>query len=149
MNNKFRLPNAVTIMGRSSSITNSFINGIIPIIKPTLNDIEMALSILEQNHENILCVYCGDSMSEWDHLNPLVRNKESTGYITEIGNLVPCCGKCNQSKGNKNWKEWMNGDAKLSPKSRGIKNIKERIIILERYEKWKEIKPIEIGRAHV
>jgi hypothetical protein len=30
----------------------------------------------------------------------LVEEKEPIGYISEIRNLVPVCGKCNQSKGN-------------------------------------------------
>jgi len=43
-NGVFKMPNAVTIMGRSSSITNSFINGIIPLIEPSEKDIEEVLS---------------------------------------------------------------------------------------------------------
>jgi hypothetical protein len=31
----FRMPNQVAITGRASSITNSFINSIIPVVEPT------------------------------------------------------------------------------------------------------------------
>ncbi len=62
-------------------------------------------------------------------------NKSPTGYISEIHNLVPACGKCNQSKGNKEWRKWINSDASLSPKTRGIKDIEERVKRLEEYEK--------------
>ena len=48
-----------------------------------------------------------------DHLRPLVKDKEPTGYISEIHNLVPSCGKCNQSKGNKEWKAWMRRDPRF------------------------------------
>lgn len=122
-------------MGRSSSITNSFVNGIIPCIEPSDRELDEALSVLNMNRENVCCAYCGDGHTEWDHLNPLIINKEPTGYISEIHNLVPACSKCNQSKGNRNWKEWMLSDSKLSPKSRGITDLDRRISLLETYEK--------------
>jgi predicted metal-binding transcription factor (methanogenesis marker protein 9) len=31
-----------------------------------------------------------------------------TGYGHELGNLVPCCKKCNSSKGRKNYIEFIN-----------------------------------------
>ena len=97
------MPTPVKIMGRTSSITNSFVNSIIPVIEPTEQQIKRALRILEIDPQSVVCAYCGDRSTEWDHLNPLVSNKQPTGYISEIANLVPACGKCNQSKGNKPW----------------------------------------------
>jgi hypothetical protein len=67
-----------------------------------------------------------------------VLNKKPTGYISEIHNLVPSCGKCNQSKGNKDWRKWMVSDAPLSPRSKGIVSLDERMRLLGEYEKWKE-----------
>lgn len=131
----FRMPNTVKIIGRSSSITNSFVNGIVPCIKPTDEQIAAALAILEMNPDNVVCAYCGGAMTEWDHLNPLVMGKQATGFITEIQNLVPACGKCNQSKGNRNWKEWMLSDAPNSPASKGVSDLQKRIEILEDYER--------------
>lgn len=130
----FKMPVPVTIMGRSSGITNSFVNGIIPCIEPTADEIDDALYVLGMTRESICCAYCGDKHTEWDHLNPLIIDKNPTGYISEIHNLVPVCNKCNQSKGNHNWKEWMIGDAKLSPKTREIADLSERIARLETYE---------------
>ena len=60
--------------------------------------------------------------------------KKATGYITELSNLIPACGKCNQSKGNKYWSDWIISDAKLSPKTRGIKNLNEKIELIKKYE---------------
>lgn len=128
------MPKAVTIKGRSSSITNSFYNGIVPIIEPSDEEIRNALKTLEQTEDNVTCVYCGDPKTEWDHLYPLIVNKRHTGYITEIANLVPACGKCNQSKGNYNWKEWIVSDAEKSPKTRNIKDLGKRIKIIEKYD---------------
>lgn len=132
--NIFNKPKAVTIMGRSSSITNSFYNGIVPIIEPSEEEIRNALKTLEQTEENVTCVYCGDPKTEWDHLYPLIVNKRHTGYITEIANLVPACGKCNQSKGNSYWKKWIVSDAEKSPKTRKIKDLDKRIKIIENYD---------------
>ena len=94
-----------------------------------------------------VCAYCGDKKSEWDHFRAVVKDRKPTGFITEIANLVPSCGKCNQSRGNKDWKKWMLGSAKLSPKSRGIKDINERISRLEEFEKWSQ--PVQIDYANL
>ncbi|MBL8516694.1 MAG: HNH endonuclease [Betaproteobacteria bacterium] len=124
------------ITGRSSSITNAFINSIIPVVPPTAKDVKQALEILGMTPDTLQCAYCGAVASEWDHLRPLVKDKKPTGYISEIHNLVPSCGKCNQSKGNREWKSWMTSTAKLSPTARGVRDVAERMRRLEAYEKW-------------
>lgn len=123
----FKMPKNVKITGRTSSITNSFVNGIIPCIKPTKEEILECLSILGLDSENLSCAYCGDKCSEWDHFRPIVKDKGPTGFITEIGNLVPSCGNCNQSKSGAYWKMWILSDANESPKSRNIVDLEERI----------------------
>lgn len=47
-----------------------------------------------------------------------------------MGNIVPSCGTCNQSKSGRNWKEWINGDALNAPRGPG-KN--KRIALLEAF----------------
>ena len=79
-----------------------------------------ALAILGMDESSFCCSYCGDTASEWDHFRPLVKDRKPTGYISEIHNLVPACGKCNQSKGNKEWKTWMLSAAALSRKQRAF-----------------------------
>lgn len=133
----FRMPTPMKITGRSSSITNAFINSIIPVVSPSESEVKQALEILGMTRESFQCAYCGGVASEWDHLRPLVKDKKPTGYISEIHNLVPACGKCNQSKGNKEWKDWMYSKAKLSPTTRGIKDISERVKRLQAYEDFK------------
>lgn len=107
-------------------------------MKPTDAEVLDALRILEIDPGDIRCAYCGDTSTEWDHLRPIITNQEPTGYITEIANLVPSCGKCNQSKGKSNWRIWILSSARLSPRSRGIKNLEARVNRLERYERWRE-----------
>ena len=131
----FSLPTPMKISGRSSSITNAFVNSIIPVVFPSEAEIVQALAALGMTVNTISCAYCGDAHSEWDHFRPLIKDKRPTGYISEINNLVPSCGKCNQSKGNKNWDVWIESSAKKSPKSRNIADIKQRIQRLRNYEK--------------
>lgn len=133
----FKMPTTMNITGRSSSITNAFFNAIIPVVKPSAEEVKHALEILEMTPETFQCAYCGDVASEWDHLRPLIMDKMPTGYISEIQNLVPSCGKCNQSKGNQEWRTWMVSTAPRSPTSRMIENIAERIKLLEAYENWR------------
>ncbi len=138
----FQMPKPQTMVSRKSSITNAFVNAVIPVINPTLEEIEKALNILGMDASDVRCAYCGDNMTEWDHLRPLVLNHRPTGFISEIANLVPSCGKCNQSKGNTNWRKWMLGTtAKHSPTVRKLETT-ERIARLEAYEQW--LKPTEI-----
>lgn len=141
------IPTAKSVTGRSSSITNAFIVAVVPIIEPTEAEELEALSILGMDPSSIRCAYCGDACTEWDHLRPVVRGKEPTGYITEIGNLVPACGKCNQSKGASYWKDWMQGSARLSPKTRGVSGLEERVRRLEAYEGWKKPRKIDFAEA--
>jgi hypothetical protein len=126
-----QLPSAMTVAGRSSSITNAFFNAIVPVVPPSVDEELEALAILNMSPETIRCAYCGDRHTEWDHLRAIISKQEPTGYITEIANLVPSCGKCNQSKGKSHWKTWMLGDAQLSPKTRGISDLAECVSRLE------------------
>lgn len=133
----FSMPSVQTMMSRKSSITNAFVNAVIPSIPPTHEEIEQALAILGMDPTDVRCAYCGNQATEWDHLRPLVFQRRPTGYVSEIANLVPACGKCNQSKGNKPWREWMVSKARLSPTGRGVTGVAERMARLEGFETWR------------
>jgi hypothetical protein len=134
----FRMPTAVTITGRSSSLTAAFVSAIIPTIYPSHDEVLEALAVLGMANDDVRCSYCGDAYTEWDHLRPLVVDQKPTGYISELPNLVPSCGKCNQSKGKNPWREWMRGKAPRCPGVRGISDLEERIARLEAYERWRQ-----------
>ncbi len=89
------------------------IMGVLDFFKPT-------------SHE---CVFCGDpAVKRWDHLVPI-----SKGGDTVLGNMVLACSQCDDSKQGKSFEEWMNCDAPLSPKSRGIEDIEKRIERIHKY----------------
>jgi hypothetical protein len=135
----FRMPSVQTMLSRKSSITNAFVCSIIPVVPPTEQEVGQALRILGMEPPNLRCAYCGDAYTEWDHLRPLVIKRRPTGYVSEIGNLVPSCGKCNQSKGNKEWRLWIESKAALSPGARNVPRLDEKIRRLEAYQKWRPV----------
>lgn len=143
----FWMPSVQTMVSRKSSITNAFVNALLPMVQPTVDEIEQALRILKMDATDLRCSYCGDKASEWDHLRPIVENLRPTGYISEIANLVPSCGKCNQSKRNAYWKTWMLSSANLSPTGRKVPNVHELISRLEAYEQWRSPTKIDFEKV--
>jgi hypothetical protein len=131
------------ISGRSSTITNAFIGSIVPFVAPSDTEIVKALEVLQIDAKDVRCSYCGDPATEWDHLRPIVVDQRPSGYITEICNLVPSCGKCNQSKSGRPWRVWIKSKAPCSPASRGVTDLQRRIESLEAYEKWRKPKKLD------
>lgn len=121
---RYRRPLKIT--SRTSSVTNSFVQAIIPDHLPDAEEHAIVLALLGQDRFDLRCVYCGDKAQHWDHLNPFVRGKKPTGFLNEAGNLVPACGPCNTSKSGHDWLSWMYSAAVNSPKSRAVKDIDQR-----------------------
>lgn len=132
----YKRPSPQGMAQRKSSISNAFVNAILPVFPPTPEDFRKVVAFFGMDEHDERCVYCGDRFTEWDHLRPLVVGKLPTGYVTEIANLVPACGKCNQSKGNKNWRVWMLGDFPRSPAKRGVHDVVQRVAKIEAFESW-------------
>ncbi|MCD8352206.1 MAG: HNH endonuclease [Planctomycetaceae bacterium] len=128
----FKMPAPSTVMSRTSSLRNAYIAAIIPCIKPSDAEVIEALALLGMKPENVVCAYCGDPKTEWDHFFPLVDNLEPTGYITEIYNLVPSCHGCNMSKGNKDWQSWMHNTPRISQSP----DFSERVAKLQLFKQW-------------
>lgn len=133
------------LTGRRSTLTGLFFTSLTPYVEPTETEVDEALTVLGMRRGACVCAYCGDKKSEWDHFRAVVKDRRPTGYITEIANLVPSCGKCNQSRGNKDWRQWMRGQARHSPTTRGVADIEQRIHRLEAFEQWG--KPTRIDYA--
>jgi len=90
---------------------------------------EMAQILAFFDHEPPECVYCGDhNIARWDHLIPVSKGGETT-----LGNLVPACALCDDSKRDVPFDEWMVSDAKNSPKSRHVEDIARRIECIKAY----------------
>lgn len=112
-------PKKTSVNERISTITNSFYASILPFNSFTDKDVNNRLeslgySDLEIESVNICCIYCGAEANTWDHLYPLIKNKEATGYYHDISNMVPSCNTCNSSKGSKDYKEWLSSNARTN-----------------------------------
>ncbi len=139
LENYFKEPKKIAITDCMTMIRRAFSSQIIPNAK--INEVELVanLKTLGMTKDSIKCAYCGDVSTEWDHFMPLVEEKKPTGYITEINNLVPSCGKCNQSKGNRKWEDWFESNSKWSPKQRNIGNLKKIEENLKKFNKNERI----------
>lgn len=136
-----KVPTNDTIKSRTSTIAKSLATSIIPRIEPTQDEINRVKAFFPVDGElKLKCAYCSDPATEWDHFHPLIKDKKPSGYVTEIFNLVPCCRNCNSSKGNREWRDWMeNSNSEKSPQRRKdpelIKANKDR---LEEYDDTKK-----------
>jgi 5-methylcytosine-specific restriction endonuclease McrA len=136
------------LTGRRSTLTGLFVTTLTPYLEPSDAEVDEALAVLGMSRGHCVCAYCGDRKTEWDHFRAVVEGRQPTGYITELHNLVPACGKCNQSRGNKPWREWMLSDAPHSPKSRGKPDIAARQAKLEAFLDYVAIAGQEEWRRH-
>lgn len=113
------------LLNRSSTVNNAFAQALATADDFDESKLKSAFGLLGLIKDGILlCVYCGRAASSVDHLNPLVKDRKYTGWGHVIGNLVPACGDCNQSKGGKPWRAF----------AREIGMEEELIRGLERYE---------------
>ena len=96
------------VQRRKTTINHAFASALAPCDDYDERRVAEAMALLGQlDPNNLRCVYCDAVAETWDHLVGLVKNSELNGYGHQIGNLVPCCGDCNSSKGNKDWREFL------------------------------------------
>jgi hypothetical protein len=138
---KFRKPLKIT--SRTSSITNSFVQAIIPNAAPTEAELQEILQFFGMTADNKKCVYCGTYATDWDHLRPLVRAKRPTGFLNEPRNIVPACGPCNQSKSGADWQKWIVSTAKGSPATKKVGDLDLRVQQLQAFEQWGNISALK------
>ena len=69
------------------------------------------------------CIYCGSAQVErWDHLVSV-----RSGGATILGNMVPACQPCDDSKGSRDYRVWLSGPARCNP-ARGNPSTHQEII---------------------
>ena len=90
-------------------------------------DVEKILRFFGQ--QKAQCVFCGSpQVARWDHLVPI-----NNGGETVIGNMVPACAQCDDSKRDVPFAEWMRSNDDFSPKSRGVPDVEARIAAIQAY----------------
>jgi hypothetical protein len=136
---------ARTITSRVSSVTNGFVQAILPRTLPDAAESDRVLGVLGIDPKKPSCAYCGDVAHHWDHLYPYVKAKRPSGYLNEARNRVPSCGPCNTSKSGRHWREWMLSSATGSPTTRGVAGTDGRIERLEQLEQELGLNPRALG----
>jgi hypothetical protein len=75
------------------------------------------------------CVFCGSKdVTRWDHLIPVMKGGE-----TVLGNIVPSCSRCDDSKRDLSFEEWMTSDTRYSPTSQETTDLDRRIERIKEY----------------
>jgi hypothetical protein len=96
------------IMGRKRTFANAFASALAPHDSYTVTVVADAIRDLGQDPEaDLLCVYCGELAATWDHVFNRVVKGDFSGHGHRIRNLVPCCRSCNESKGQKLWRDYL------------------------------------------
>ncbi|WP_120251485.1 HNH endonuclease [Sphingobium sp. YG1] len=124
-----------TIVGRKSTFANAFASALAPHDIYTPEAVAQALRDLEQDPDQELqCVYCEAAAATWDHVFNRVLKGEFSGHGHRIRNLVPCCRTCNESKGQKPWRNFL--------ELRNPPDKEARIRRIEQFLASAEVKPI-------
>lgn len=110
-----KIPGKATISNRSSTVASQFARARAPYCKPSPAELVERYQKFGIDPAKPGCAYCGSPQTEWDHLFPMVEQSGWTGYFTELDNLIPACGKCNQSRGSRPFGAWMRGRAPMAP----------------------------------
>jgi len=103
---KYLKPN--TIQGRKSTFSNAFASALAPYDTYSEAAVAEAIGDLDQDPaKDLYCVYCEKEAATWDHVFNRVVKGEFSGHGHRIRNLVPCCRTCNERKGKKHWKTFL------------------------------------------
>ena len=93
---------------RSTTIAHAFASALSPGRPADDTSIYSAMALLGQDTRSALnSANCLKSAENWDHLMPLVKDKQASGFGHQLGNLVPACRRCNSSKGGKGWRAFL------------------------------------------
>lgn len=97
-----------SIMRRKSTVANAFASALAP------HDIYIPAAVAEAIRDlgqdpkaELECVYCGAMAATWDHVFNRVVKGDFSGHGHRIRNLVPCCRTCNERKGQKPWRAFL------------------------------------------
>lgn len=95
-------------MSRKSTFSNAFASALAPHDIYNAAEVLQAMRDLDQDPEaELQCVYCGAEAATWDHVFNRVIKGDFSGHGHRIRNLVPCCRSCNESTGQKPWREFL------------------------------------------
>jgi len=93
---------------RKTTINHAFAAAIAPSDAYEEQHVRKAIAVLGQDpDQDLLCAYCGALAQTWDHVFATVKDSHFSGHGHRLGNLLPCCKRCNSAKGNKEWRRFL------------------------------------------
>jgi len=123
-------------MGRKSTFANAFASALAPHDSYVAEVVADDMRDLGQDPDGELqCVYCGAEAATWDHVFNRVVKGDFSGHGHQIRNLVPSCRICNESKGQKPWREFF--------ETRNPPDKEERVRRMEVFLSRTEAQPID------
>lgn len=145
---KYHLQAYSIMRKRQTTINHAFASAIAPNDDYNQELIKEAVKMLGQDPEaDLRCVYCDELAETWDHVFGLVKDYQFSGYGHVIGNLLPCCKKCNSEKGNKNWMEFLNTKTTSTRRAKLLSAYFDKYLptIID-YDRIKKLCPVEIDK---
>lgn len=98
----------VIVARRKTTINHAFAAAIAPSDDYFDVRVREAIVLLGQDPDKaLLCSYCGELAQTWDHVFATVKNSHFSGHGHRLGNLLPCCKRCNSAKGNRDWRMYI------------------------------------------
>lgn len=126
-----------TIKSRKSTVASAFASALAPHDSYDQETVADAMRDLDQDPDSELeCVYCGAEAATWDHVFNRVVKGNFSGHGHRIRNLVPCCRTCNESKGQKPWRDFLD--------TRNPPDKEVRVRRMERFLGNTDAQPIDI-----
>jgi hypothetical protein len=134
---------------RHTTISHAFASAIAPTDVFEKCAIDAALIALGQEDvEALTCVYCEEEAETWDHLVNLVKDGELHGYGHQLGNLVPCCKKCNSSKQGKSFELYISGLPKTEAEKLDlIVRLKRHLGLAKPIDEWITEGDVRVAKA--
>lgn len=124
----------LSIAGRGGTLHGGFWKAVAPLDTVMEDDLRRRLERFTASNAEPNCVYCGGRGTDWDHLLAPAENGRLSGFGSLLSNLVPACGTCNQSKGSKPWRTWLEGGSGGAASARGKPGHATRVSVLATLE---------------
>jgi 5-methylcytosine-specific restriction endonuclease McrA len=130
------------IKNRWTTINGAFQQALaVPEVYDPAKALEGLKALGQAGRTQLDCVYCGDPAGTWDHVYNTVRDHRFSGYGNRIFNLVSACRSCNEKKGSKPWRKFIERFAPTPERDARIERLEAFTALTEReHFGWEQIR---------
>lgn len=98
-----KLPQKMSVGFGISMINRALCEAFVDKARDSIRDVTDGWVKFARTHQIKGCAYCGDPhTTRWDHLIPVQKGGE-----TVVGNMIPVCQSCDDSKQDKKFDDWL------------------------------------------